>query len=508
MCVEYPKVRSSAVNHQEIDAESEELFSLLEKAVEGELSEQDSAMLDRLVTRDRKARLLCIEYFDQHACLHWNGVSISENDHRNFVHALIDATADQTISERPRILEASRWTTWFSAVAICTAILTVGFYGGTRNNVRQTPASKTVATLVKTRACTWGSGSLPTEVGSFLTRGRMRLVSGLATVRFESGAEVAIEAPAEIEMVDAMHCILHEGVLVARVPLQVREFVVETANARVADQGIEFGVYFDRSNGGTNIDAFKGTVEVEQRSTQERLSLPEGQSVSVGEKHIAFDRHDENAESGPEMFTSVTAKSDKNTIAITTSDGGGRECVVESLKKTNRVAKTLLLVKNAEGKSRHLRKIYMAFDLRSLGSDLAKDAELRLHVQRAGFGYASSVPDSTFAVYGLINEERDDWNAQTLTWSNAPANLPGGAAIDLSQAELLGRFMIPQGKYSGFAGIQDERLVNFINKDTNGMVTFVIVRETLPIHKGGIVHAFSGNAHPGGIAPTLYVTKE
>ena len=48
--------------------------------------------------------------------------------------------------------------------------------------------------------CEWAGGRLPTEEGARLSPGNMKLVSGLATLRFTSGVEVVLEAPAEIAL--------------------------------------------------------------------------------------------------------------------------------------------------------------------------------------------------------------------------------------------------------------------------------------------------------------------
>ncbi|MGL1617872.1 hypothetical protein ACSTHL_23690, partial [Vibrio parahaemolyticus] len=73
------------------------------------------------------------------------------------------------------------------------------------------------------------------------------------------------------------------------------------------------------------------------------------------------------------------------------------------------------------------------------------DAHLSFTYTPTGMGYASQVPDATFAVYGLKEESLDDWNEKTLRWSNAPANRDGGANLDLDKVVLLGKFEIAQG---------------------------------------------------------------
>jgi hypothetical protein len=42
-----------------------------------------------------------------------------------------------------------------------------------------------------------------------------------------------------------------------------------------------------------------------------------------------------------------------------------------------------------------------------------------------------------------------------------------------------------------------------VRDDRDGMVTFLIVRETSETHASGLVHAFASKEHPTGRPPTL-----
>ncbi len=121
-------------------------------------------------------------------------------------------------------------------------------------------------------------------------------------------------------------------------------------------------------------------------------------------------------------------------------------------------------------------------------------------------GFASHCPDAKFIVYGLTDETRDAWGDDKLAWENAPGNFPDGHSMDASRTTRLGEFVVPQGVCSGTFGIQSPELVEFLRRDTNGLATLIIVRETLGTGTSDIVHAFASRRHPTLPAPMLRLT--
>lgn len=84
------------------------------------------------------------------------------------------------------------------------------------------------ARIESTSAARWESSELPTTTGSRLDQGTLRLAEGMVSLRFDSGAELTIEAPAELTLVDAMLCILSNGTAVADVPVSAHGFRIST----------------------------------------------------------------------------------------------------------------------------------------------------------------------------------------------------------------------------------------------------------------------------------------
>ena len=91
------------------------------------------------------------------------------------------------------------------------------------------------------------------------------------------------------------------------------------------------------------------------------------------------------------------------------------------------------------------RKGYLAFDLSKFAGHKFTETELVLTIEPSELGFASFVPDSTFAVYGLIDESEDHWEETSLNWAHAPAQDPlakEGNQPVAAKAKLLGRFEI------------------------------------------------------------------
>ena len=78
---------------------------------------------------------------------------------------------------------------------------------------------------------------------------------------------------------------------------------------------------------------------------------------------------------------------------------------------------------------------------------------------------------------------------------------------DLTKVKLLGRFEIAQGVNRGTRTLRGEALRDFLNADSNGIVTFIVCRETDETQRSGLVHAFATKENRGKNAPPLLRVK-
>jgi ferric-dicitrate binding protein FerR (iron transport regulator) len=91
--------------------------------------------------------------------------------------------------------------------------------------------------------------------------GDLRLDSGSIRFRLDTGAVVEAVAPADLSIPDPMRLNLRRGNVTADAGARAQGFVIETASARVVDQGNRFGVAVD-DDGLTDVVAIGGGVDV------------------------------------------------------------------------------------------------------------------------------------------------------------------------------------------------------------------------------------------------------
>ncbi len=122
------------------------------------------------------------------------------------------------------------------------------------------------------------------------------LNSGLATVTYDSGAQVVLQGPATYQIQGANGGDLRLGKLVARVDTKAAHgFTVEIPGARIVDLGTEFGVEV-AENGGSQVAVVSGEVELIGQAggagSRQRVRLTAGERASVAAESGAIARHD------------------------------------------------------------------------------------------------------------------------------------------------------------------------------------------------------------------------
>lgn len=472
---------------------TEQWQPLCEAAIEGRLTAEQWARLERLVVDDPAARRFYVEYVHQHACLHWSAA-----DPAVLAPGLLGAVAEGRLDRGGR--SGWRRLRWVGRVA-AAAVLLIGVVWGLLP--RTGGVAPPVATLAGGKACTWSGGTLPTAIGSRLAAGRLRLAEGLARIRFDCGAEVTLEGPAELEILSAGRCVLHAGRLVGKVPPAAHGFTVETPTAIVEDLGTEFGVTV-RDGPSADVQVFDGRVDVRHRGSGQTRALRTGANLRFGPR--GFAEFDPQAERPADSETIPRdAAGGARLLDISTAMGRGKDAYVQPPVPTRKGPDALLLVKNSV-RADYARKAYIGLDLAPVAGLTVVEAQLSLTFAPTELGFASEVPDASFAVYGLTDEALDGWDERAIVWDDAPANRPGGAALVPDKVVLLGRFEIVQGVLSGTRSIAGAALVDYLNRDTNGLATLIVVRETQGSGRSDLVHGFAGKHHPRLPPPTLKLT--
>ena len=461
-----------------------ELLELAERYLHGKLSEAETTALDIRLRADAEARAVFAKALHLDAELRFD---------QNLVRDLPAV---------PQVTKTQSWRYLVTAAAAACITFTIGWLTMGRGNT-------SVATLTQAKQCQWAGSSLPTVQGARLAPGMLDLLEGIATLRFDSGAEIVLEAPATVEVLDAMNCRLKRGTVVADVPPSAHGFSIDTTKAKVVDWGTKFGLSAG-DDGNYRVQVLEGRVDVNRKGTTEVKQLTKGQTDDHGWLHSRLNP-EASADAEPNRWQpNIVMDGGGGWQIISTAFGRGKDSYIQSSNKPGRDfgSDPFFRVKYSLMQAELNRKGYLGFDLSSFKGRHIDEAELVLTIEPSDLGFASMVPDATFDVFGLTDEAEDNWEETSLSWQQAPAHDPSQPERHLpvaAKAKLLGRFEIAQGVNRGTRVLRGEALRDFLNADTNGIATFIICRETDETGRGGLVHAFATKESTGKSPPLLRV---
>jgi len=480
----------------EDQGEAWRLLELCERAMDGRLTTEEQQCLETLLNESEQARALFARALHQNAELRYDQRLINElrSPHQ----------ADSEISTRPSM--ATRWRWLGYAAAACVAVgLSSFFLARIGQSGDVLPLS--VATLEKSINTKWASSTLPTAQGSRIAAGRLELLEGMAVIKFDSGAEVVLEAPATLNIIDAMNCRLERGTVVADVPPSAIGFTVDTPEAKVVDYGTRFGVSAG-DDGKYLVKVLEGLVEVNPKDAAagKARRLTQGQSMDTGLRRNQLAPATSSEQESHRWQPNRIFDGGDGWQVISTAYGRGKDSYIQSeTKKRNFGRDPFFRVKHSGIVSNLDRKGYVGFDLEKFDKKAIQDAELVLSIEPSDLGFASLVPDSTFSIYGLVDEKEDHWNEMQIEWQDAPGHLPDQPELnkpDMTKVVKLGEIQVAQGSL-GSRVLHNKALVDFLQEDTNGLVTFIICRETAEMDRDGLVHAFATKESRNNTPPLL-----
>lgn len=380
---------------------------------------------------------------------------------------------------------------WLARAAIVALLLLLGFAVLNRHDQGAT----TVATLVEADGCRWEGSDLPTREGAKLGPGTLALAEGMATIRFDSGAVVTLEAPTILEVESAMECRLVEGSVVADVPESAHGFRIETEKMDVIDLGTRFGVTTSEV-GGSHVFVFDGEVEVHREEAGEPERLLGGKSLHLGAEPTKPDE---------EVFREVqpTAK-EGNWMQITTDTGRGRDAYVRRGDAHGPTGgQPLLMVKHTELAPGNERRAVLTFDLAGVDPATLVSGRLALKIEASGLGFSSLVPDSKFSIHAVNDQSLEEWSEHSLLWKNGGPFV--AEPIDSARFPRIAEFEIGKGASHGIVEASSPDLLDYVRSHAGGLATLLIVRETGEFDNQGLVHAFASKEHPTSPAPTLWL---
>ena len=182
------------------------------------------------------------------------------------------------VSLAQRTPNRSRVTAWAISLAACFLILAAAGLNWFRLHSSRRPTSSAVAVLSYAVKAQWASAADARAVGGALEPGWLRLKSGLVQVTFYSGARMAIEGPAQVQLILPGEAFCKSGRVMAVIPPQARGFSVVSPQMKVTDLGTEFGL--DVNAAATAVHVFKGNVEYQ-------VAAGLNQNLKAGEAVVA-----------------------------------------------------------------------------------------------------------------------------------------------------------------------------------------------------------------------------
>ncbi|MCM2369836.1 DNRLRE domain-containing protein [Aporhodopirellula aestuarii] len=483
-----------------------ELFELCDAVREQTVTDAQWGRLQELVA-DPESREFYVEYMmmGSHLSHVLDGYHAESNENLAVPgQKMLDTLFQQSVSgDGNCVVQPSgrRWSTLIVYAVAMSLVLVAFWWGGFNSRAREPNAFATVTSLTH---CKWGTSTLPTHRGARLAEGELELLEGLAKIELDNGVKLSLEGPVSLRLESLTLCEVSSGLLLAAVPGAEIGFRVITPTSEVLDLGTEFSVRVE-DGGRTGVRVLSGEVDVTNRSSGESHRLVETQMISVNASNI--DRSDDAMEvSIPSQETRPEPAEGIKTRLITTAQGRGRDAFVWRELSSGYESDEMLLLKHCVShRSEWDRKVYVSFDVESAKELEIDSAELRFTLVPSELGYVTRQKDAVCRVYGIVDESLDDWDEQSINWQNAPANASAADAVDPNLTIPLGSFVIPQGIQTGSVGLKSKSIREFIESDTNGVITLIVVRETRENHwdGGGLVHAFASKEHPSAFPPAI-----
>ncbi len=339
-----------------------------------------------------------------------------------------------------------------------------------------------VATLVSSEDAAWES-ELPTALNSRLKPGSLELKQGMATVRFDSGAAVTLEAPARLEILSPMRGRLARGAAIVEAPGSAAGFVMETPSSYAVDHGTKFAIEVSATGQESGFEVLSGEISVHHPGSKQEQRLRKNEAATATERGIV---RTESPFTG--QYTRATVP------ALRIGTGGRTQSIIRSGSPTALNPAYLLLKSTVEPENPSERRAFLSFDLSSVRADAFAAARLVFSMVPTGHGLAVHLPSEIrFQVYGIPDAQTPEWG-RAWKWEDCPA---------VSDGQLLGTVTVPRTQQKGKVTIGGDALLEFLKKNQGGPVLFMVVRETKALSSGSLVHAFATDFHPDASGPAL-----
>ncbi|MEM7011094.1 MAG: FecR domain-containing protein [Verrucomicrobiota bacterium] len=441
-------------------AAEDRIHELVSEHLEGDLDESQRAELNELLRENPETRKIWRRSLELHARLHLN---YSAN-------ALTEAMPGS------KTRKSRSWRRYWPIAAAAAVLLLTAFL---------LRPSTSVATLVSNENAAWES-QLPTTPGSKLTPGVMQLKAGVATIRFRSGAEVVLQAPAGLELKTPMRARLFAGSAAVDVPESANGFVLETPDGYAVDHGTAFAVSVDPDSRESSFEVLDGEISVHSADSSDSLRLSEQEAAAI-------------AGGAVQKLDSLPSEGSIEQPDATIRIGVREATTVMRAGDPEKLHPDFLMTKLPAQGPEWERRSLLSFDVGEVDWESIQSAGLWLNLVPTGMGHAAYLETiNQFSIYGVTDQAAESWDKE-VAWEEAPR---------LDQAQLLGSFEIPRSVQTGIRRFESQQLLDFLKADADGRVTLIVIRDTPEVRGGGLVHAFASDTHPEASGPTLRLTLD
>jgi ferric-dicitrate binding protein FerR (iron transport regulator) len=252
----------------------QELHGLLSGLCDDALTPAERARLEQLLEADAECRAHYLQYVDMHARLlaHPQGTStVSAAEAFATPNGAPVLTGPQPAGEstpagttrRRRLLPG--YLLVACATLAASLLVQVLWWHPREAQQQRSPSSSEarnaehVATLMQAVDCVWEGPSESLRIGSRFLPGELRLQKGLARIRFDTGTDLIVEAPAELTLESVNAARLHRGKVVFRTEAPAAPIDLHTPSATLLDFGTEYAVRVGAD--GEEIHVFDGEVQ-------------------------------------------------------------------------------------------------------------------------------------------------------------------------------------------------------------------------------------------------------
>ncbi|MFG0290095.1 MAG: DNRLRE domain-containing protein [Rhodopirellula sp. JB044] len=473
------------------------LCRIIERLVDDDLTEEDANWLNDLLKNDPEARTLFLDLTHDNAMLYLNWPQLEQHQNHNTLQSN-PPSVSPVAHHAATGLRPYFWN-GVSVLAVCTCILISAWFWSAPHQTTHAPF---VATLTHSSNARWAESTLPTTVHTPLGPGRMRLKHGTCTLRYTSGVEVLLSGDVDFELIDSSTAKLHSGVAKAKIPKSLERFTINTPNASSAERGGEFSVTYNPSDRTSRIRVIAGKVSVRHQQTGKQRIAQKGEALEA--THTDLLQADNSIPEGELRIPPQSNYLSDDTMRITTAMGRGGDATIIMSNDPTFLDPALITVKNCE--SEYRRKGYLRFDLTTIKGSNFKNAKLILTLQENHWASLRAPHDVLYSVFGVTDESLDGWSPEDLRWENAPANVDASDQVDESKARRLGSMLVIDGRATGQVLLQSNELNEFVNADTNGLVTLIVVRDS-PVSSDeySTPNGFASRRHNSQLPPTLEV---